>query len=114
MDSLNLQDIGIRLKHLRTSHQLTIERLAELIDASASFIGLIEKGQSGVSIDNLYKLSQIFDVSTDYILIGSPDRPDRIPRFARLNSALYDYTETEIEFIIELSNLIKKRTVVKP
>jgi len=113
MTTLNLQEIGLRLKSLRTSHKLTIERLAELVGTSTSFIGLVEKGSSGISIDNLHKLSKIFTVTTDYILTGSMDKPDHQSKFAKLNSALFDYSEDELNFIVELSEFIKKRTSLK-
>lgn len=112
---LSWKEISERLKVLRKQNKLTIERLAELVGVSTSFIGLIEKGDSGVSLENLYKLSQIFNCSIDYLVtgkeIGSP--ADTHAGFKELNAALYDYQDKEIDFIIDLSKFLRNRVAVK-
>ena len=115
MKELSWKDISIRLKSLRNQNGLTIERLAELVGVSTSFIGMIEKGNSGISIENLYKLSQIFNCSLDYLVTGNENGNvlDMNARLAKLNASLFDYSDSEIDFIIELSNFVKNRVEVK-
>jgi transcriptional regulator with XRE-family HTH domain len=112
LKSLNWIDIGSRIKELRQRNKITIERLCEIIGVSPSFIGLIERGDSGISVDNLYKLSQVFDVSVDYLLTGTSAVTER-SRFDVLISNIYDYTEKEIDSLITLSKFIDKHYNVK-
>ncbi len=113
MDELNWIDIAARLKALRTANKITIERLSEIIGVSTSFVGLVERGSCGISIDNLYKLSQVFGVSVDYILTGT-DTVTSTNRFDTLNAALFDYTDDEIQFLLDLAKFMKPRVKVLP
>ena len=112
MKELSWQEISARLKTLRKENKLTIERLAEMVGVSTSFIGLIEKGESGISIENLYKLSQVFNCTLDYLVTGKrgEEAPGPHTKFAKLNSALYDYNENEIDFIIDTAKFLRSRT----
>ena len=114
MQVLNWREIAVRLKALRTQRQLTIERLAELIGVSTSFINLIERGETGISAENLYKLSQVFNCTIDYLLTGteSDAQSSTHSKFETLNTALFDYTDDELKFVLELSAFLKNRVLV--
>lgn len=115
MNELIWKDISMRIKELRNKNKITIERLSEMIGVSISFIGLVERGDSKISIDNLYKLSQVFHVSVDYLLTGESqiDVDFAQSRFSRLNTVLSDYTDEELIFLIDLSKFLKSRVEVK-
>lgn len=59
-----------RLQALRKSHNLSQEQLAEKLDVSRQAISKWESGQANPDINNILKLSNIYEVSTDYILMG--------------------------------------------
>lgn len=59
-----------RLQALRKSHNLSQEQLAEKLDVSRQAISKWESGQANPDINNILKLSDIYKVSTDYILTG--------------------------------------------
>ena len=59
-----------RLQALRKSHNLSQEQLAEKLDVSRQAISKWEGGQANPDINNILKLSDIYKVSTDYILTG--------------------------------------------
>lgn len=114
MEELDWGSIAVRLRELRLENKITIERLAEMVGVSTSFIGLVEKGDSGISIENLYKLSQVFRVSVDYILTGKADREyNYYSKFDQLNTALFDYSDEELNFLISLSKFLKPRISIK-
>ena len=69
--SFNQKELGKRIRDERLKNKLTIEKLCELLDVSPSFIGLVERGTSGISIEKLCRLSEIFQVSTDYLIKGT-------------------------------------------
>ena len=115
MKELSWKEVSVRLKALRKHHKLTIEKLAERIEVSSSFIGLIEKGESGVSLENLYKLAQLYNCSLDYLVSGKENAgtQDSGGHLARLNTAFYDFTEDEISFVASLAGFLRDKITVK-
>lgn len=115
MKELSWKEIAVRLKALRKQHHLTIERLAEMVNVSISFIGLIEKGESGVSLENLYKLAQLYNCSLDYLVTGSEytGEQDANARFAQLNTAFYGYADDEVAFVASLARFLRGKVTVK-
>jgi transcriptional regulator with XRE-family HTH domain len=65
------KEMGRRIRDRREALGLSREDLSELLDVSAQFIADVEYGNKGLSIKRLYLLSQVLDVTTDYILAGS-------------------------------------------
>ncbi len=61
-------DFGDRLKLLRTQAGLTQKQLAERIGATKSMISYYELQERQPSSVSLKKLSEVFHVSTDYLL----------------------------------------------
>ena len=48
-----------------------VKKLAELLDVSPQFVADIEYGNKGISIKRFYLLSQVLDVTADYLLAGN-------------------------------------------
>lgn len=116
--SFNQKELGKRIRDERLKNKLTIEKLCELLDVSPSFIGLVERGTSGISIEKLCRLSEIFHVSTDYLIKGTQDNTPSAPKpenhaLDALNAYLYNSTEDEILFILSLIKFIKPRVDIK-
>lgn len=65
---LNRKEMGNKIRACREELDMTREQLAERIDVSSKFIADIEYGDKGISLKKFYLLSQIFSVSTDYLL----------------------------------------------
>ncbi len=62
--------IGERIKELRNSRKMSQTELGELLYITRSDVNNKEHGKGGISIEQLMRLSEIFGVSTDYILTG--------------------------------------------
>ena len=60
--------MGNRIKQLREEHHMTQIRLSVVLEVSQETISADESGKHYPSIASLLKLSQIFNVSCDYIL----------------------------------------------
>ena len=74
MGDTDLREIGARISKRRKLMGLTQEQLAEKMDVSIQMISNLERGVKAIRIDNLVKLSQILNVTTDYILTGYQSR----------------------------------------
>ena len=69
-------DFSQRFIALRKSHKLTQEKAGELVNMSQRSIANWESGERLPSISTLIALSDIFNVSVDYLL-GCTDIPDK-------------------------------------
>ncbi len=106
-------EMGKRIRAERKKNRLTIERLCELLEVSPSFIGLVERGDSGISLEKLCRLSEILNVSTDYLLMGDKTTPPpQEKNLGVLNAALLHYSEEELQFVMELLDFLRIRTAL--
>lgn len=63
--------LGKRIKEKRISQKLTQEQLGEMCELSAAHIGHIERGTRIMSVDVLFRIAQVLNVSVDYLLFDS-------------------------------------------
>ena len=66
----NQVEFGQRIKEQRTKMGLTQEELAFRLNIGHIHMNSIECGRKGCSIDLILELSELFNVSTDYLLKG--------------------------------------------
>lgn len=62
MSKKDLQKFGKRLKALRLDHRLTQLELAEILDMSPNFIGMIERGERNTTVENVFKIARALNV----------------------------------------------------
>ena len=58
-----LKPFGKRLKELRKERKLTQAILAEKLDLSPNFIGMVERGERNIALDKIIKLSKALNIS---------------------------------------------------
>ncbi len=68
-------NLNERLQDLRKKAGYSQEQLAELLGISRQAISKWESGQGNPDIENIVKLTKIYQVSADYILLGREDNP---------------------------------------
>ena len=73
--SLNAS-IGSRIAKLRKEHRLTQEQFAEKLDISIKHCSAVERGLSCLSLEKLIEVSNLFDVSLDYLIKGKTSISD--------------------------------------
>lgn len=69
-----------RLAELRKQANLSQEKLAEMLNISRQAVSKWESGTSSPDINNIIQLGKLYDVSTDYILLGKPQEVDSLPK----------------------------------
>ena len=62
MSKKDLQTFGKRLKALRLDHNLTQLELAEILDMSPNFIGMIERGERNTTVENVFKIARALNI----------------------------------------------------
>ena len=73
---VDLVEIGKRIQGRRKQMGLTQEQLADKMDVSIQMVSNLERGNKSIRIENLIKLSEILNISTDYILTGKETTED--------------------------------------
>ena len=61
--------IGEQIQNLRIQKGLTQERLAEMLEVSRQSVSKWELGQAIPDVDKIIRMSELFNVSTDTLLL---------------------------------------------
>lgn len=84
-------NISEKILSLRKAHDLTQEQLAEKLDVSRQSISKWESGQAMPEIDKITVLSNVFHVTTDYLL-----KPSEIDELA-LKTGILERQQQELK-----------------
>ena len=105
--------IGTKIAVLRKLHGLTQEQLAEKLDISIKHCSSVERGLSCFSLEKLIEISDLFDVSLDYLIKERPTKSisrecvcDNLP--PTIVNIMRSGNETEIKLLNEYLHLYGK------
>ncbi len=62
--------VGLRIREVRETFQMTLAEFSEKCDLSESFLTAVENGRKGISSKTLYKICSVTNVSADYFIRG--------------------------------------------
>ena len=65
--------LGMRIRKARENKHITQEQLSELCSLSTAHIGHIERGTRIPSLEALFKICTVLEISFDYLLFDSFD-----------------------------------------
>ena len=66
---------GQRIKYLRRKKNLTLEQLSFALNIGIDYLSRIELGKRGVSIDLLFDMADLLNVSVDFLVRGTARMP---------------------------------------
>ena len=66
-----MENVGKRLKSLREKYKFSLEEVAKKIKSSAGAISRYENNERKINSESLIKLSNLYNVSPEYILYGT-------------------------------------------
>ena len=100
--SVNLIEMGNRIRDLRSKQKKTQKYFADMLYISPSYLTLIEQGKRTVTLDVLAQIAKVCDVSTDYLLFGndSTDTDSNKRTFHRLADS---YSSKEVKQALKLA-----------
>ena len=110
----HLKYIGANIRVARKSQNLTLEILSERVGISTSFLGLVERGESSLSIETLISVCKALGVSADSIILNQspPPAPSLIEKKDALIALLNNTTDEELSFLIDFIRLYRRRTKI--
>lgn len=103
MASVDLQAIGNRISKRRKQLNYTQEILAEKMNVSVQMISNLERGNKAIKIENLIKISEILDISADYILTGKTidkDISTIFDKISKLNTTDFKMIDMMIDYCL--------------
>ncbi|MDO5408952.1 MAG: helix-turn-helix transcriptional regulator [Lachnospiraceae bacterium] len=99
-----LKTMGQRIVCLRKEQNWTQEYLSQISGVSSQTISNAERGVKALRPENIVKLSQAFQVSTDYILTGHRNSADYLfmeVKLSTLTQKQSDRMMRAIKFLLE-------------
>lgn len=69
-----IKSCGERIRQLRIKNGLTQEKVAGILNVDRSVYSRIEAGKSRCAVDSFVQLSELFNVSLDYLILGKYSR----------------------------------------
>jgi len=103
----NLTVLGKRIREERTSRNLTIEQLSELVNLSPSYLGLVERGERGLSVEKLIKITDVFVISVDSLL--QDGETSVVSRLGELEALLSNMQDEDFRFVVDFIKLFKDK-----
>lgn len=96
-----LVEIGNRISSRRRLLGYTQEQVADMMDVSIQMISNLERGNKAIRIDNLLKICQILQVSTDYILTGEQSENELSKKINKLSERDYRLVSQMVDAMSE-------------
>ena len=99
--------LGERIKHIRTQHQLSQEKLAEKSDLSRENINRFENASKFIGVEALVSIANALHVSVDDLLVDSLEYPVSTAD-SELHRLLLDCNKIEEQIITKVAQELKK------
>lgn len=65
---MELKSIGKRIREIRIEYSWSQEELAEKVDVSATYIGMIERGEKLPKLETFIRIVNVLEVTSDDVL----------------------------------------------
>ena len=103
------KEVGSKIRRERQIRDMTLTDLSKLANISAAFLGLIERGERGISIERLKLFADILGLTANDLLynISFEQEPDEDyvlkSKKATLTALEKDLSEKQIDFLIDVA-----------
>lgn len=85
---------------------MTQEQLAEKLNISVKHYGGVERGNAGLSLENLIEVSDILGLNLDYLIKGNEYQKEIIP--SRIEEIYLNSPQDKRQHIIEILEIVNK------
>lgn len=99
-------NVGAKLKKLRTKHKYTLKELSEKTGLSVGLLSQVERGISNIAIDSLSRLVSIYDMDLSEFFESHQSEIDTDPVIRSFNLTPDQISPYIIQFV--LSNRVKE------
>lgn len=99
------KEMGERVRAMRRVKNLSIDELAAKLRMTSSHLGLIERGERGITVERLIHACKFFNCSADFLLTGK--EPGKAKTAAQAHSVDRLLGDAEKEKLAELIYLLR-------
>ena len=99
-------DMGNRMKERRKQLHYTQEYMAEKLNVSLKHYGGVERGNAGLSLENMVEVSEILGVGLDYLIKGTEENNDFMPE--RMKEIYLSFPQEKRQHIMEMLEAVSK------
>jgi len=108
MMKYDTKHVGKNIRTARKKKNLTLEVLSGLAGVTDSFLGMVERGASSLSIENLIAICDVLDVTPDSLLMeGRGNDPRPSDKCDTLHTMLKNAADDELDFYINFVKLCR-------
>lgn len=101
--------LGQRIRKYRKKKGYTLEKLAEMLDVSTTFIGQIERATGKPSIETLIKIANALEVSVDGLLFEALNERSGDTHFLkRVEELTAGFTQKEKSLVLKGIELLRE------
>ena len=101
------QAIGQRVEEIRSDLGMSKKNFGEMIGVSGQYIGAVEKGKSGFSVDMIMNICEQTGLSADYLLFGIDDPIQKIGTYRSLSDLSLEQIQTAFDVIKRVAEFVK-------
>ena len=101
------KEIGKRIENIRNDLGMSKAKFGELIGVSGQYLGTVEKGKNGFSVDVIVNICEQTGISADYILFGIDDPIQKINTSRCLSGLSQEQIEIAFDVIKRIAEFIK-------
>ena len=98
--------IGGRVEQIRKGRDLSKTQFGKMIGVSGQYVGMVEKGKHGLSVDSVINICHKTGVSADYILFGAVDPVDDPATAAAVAGLSHEQIQIALDIIKRVADLI--------
>lgn len=105
MSCIDMAAMGKRIKQQRNALGLTQQDIYDKLNISQNHYSRIENGHIGMSFEILVQLSEILNISIDYILTGKlrdSECPDFAAKYSGLSDKQKQFIAKQMDFLKEI------------
>lgn len=106
------ETLGRRIKRLRRDINITQTQLAKKCNLSKGTVAMWEVDKRGISIDVLIQLSELFQVSLDYLILGRESKYCKfeVKKVVETKRIISEVDKTKLDIAIKILNDLKEES----
>lgn len=98
MGKIVKKEIGKRIESIRKSLGMSKEKFAKLIGVSGQYLGTVERGVNGFTVDTIVNICMKTGISADYILLGKDNSLNK----TAVSTAISEFSQEQVELAFDI------------
>jgi transcriptional regulator with XRE-family HTH domain len=101
--------IGRIIRKARLEHSLSQEKLAEMVDVSGKYIGMLERGEKSPSVQFLEKISRTLGISIGFFADAGGEKKSGVSaKQNKLIRQIYEMESDQVEAMLVVADMLGK------